>query len=181
MIECSCRLWPIPGMYVVTSALFVNRARATLRNAELGFFGVWVYTRTHTPRFSGHPSNAGDFVFTRIFSRPLRTSCENVGTLSPYSQELVRKKFVPKKSASGRPSANLHARQISPRRIRRVNDTEKAPHPKELPGTPRKRVTPRSELHLLPICGEAHTALRGWRPISAALPYPVPSLFVPGH
>src|SRR5580700_2209588 len=95
-MECSCKLWPIPGMYVVTSALLVSRARATLRNAELGFFGVWVKTRTHTPRFSGHPSNAGDFVFTRIFSRPLRTSCENVGTLSPYSQKLVRKNLFRK-------------------------------------------------------------------------------------
>src|SRR5271155_6012250 len=83
MIECSCKLWPIPGMYVVTSAEFVRRARATLRKAEFGFFGVCVYTRTHTPRFSGHPSSAGDFVFVRIFSRPFRTNCENVGTRSP--------------------------------------------------------------------------------------------------
>jgi len=29
-------------MYVVTSALFVKRARATLRSAEFGFFGVCV-------------------------------------------------------------------------------------------------------------------------------------------
>src|SRR5271155_5872650 len=86
MIECSCKLWPIPGMYVVTSAEFVRRARATLRKAEFGFFGVCVYTRTHTPRFSGHPSSAGDFVFVRIFSRPFRTSCENVGTLLPLSR-----------------------------------------------------------------------------------------------
>jgi len=57
-------------MYVVTSALFVSRARATLRSAEFGFFGVCVYTRTHTPRFSGQPSSAGDFVFVRICSRP---------------------------------------------------------------------------------------------------------------
>src|SRR5277367_3250707 len=166
----------MPGMYVVTSALFVSLARATFRSAEFGFFGVWVYTRTHTPRFSGHPSSAGDLVFTRIFSRPLRTSCENVGTLSPYSQKLVSKNSPVEKLRE-----NFRAQQISPRRIRRVNDAEKAPHPKELPGTPRKRVTPRSELHLLLICGEAHTALRGWRPISAALSCPVPSLFVPGH
>jgi len=26
-----------------------------------------------------------------------------------------------------------------------------------------------------------YTALRGWRPISAALPRPVPSFYVPGH
>src|SRR5271154_988367 len=36
----------------------------------------------------------------------------------------------------------------------------------------------RSELHRSKFCGEAHTALRGWRPISAALPTPVPLLFV---
>src|ERR1700731_3320933 len=80
-MECSCKLWPMPGMYVVTSTELVKRTRATLRNAEFGFFGVCVYTRMHTPRFSGQPINAGDFVFTWTFSRPMRTSCENVGTV----------------------------------------------------------------------------------------------------
>src|ERR1700722_13451143 len=37
-----------------------------------------------------------------------------------------------------------------------------------------------SELHRSSFCGEAHTALRGWRPISAALSTPVPLLFVRG-
>src|SRR5262245_23550421 len=69
-------------MYVVTSTEFVRRTRATLRNAEFGFFGVCVYTRMQTPRFSGQPANAGDFVFVRIPSRPIRTSCANVGTVS---------------------------------------------------------------------------------------------------
>src|SRR5579863_3145151 len=78
----------MPGMYVVTSALFVRRARATLRSAEFGFLGVCVYTRTQTPRFSGHPSSAGDFVFVRICSRPFRTNCENVGTYSLASAKL---------------------------------------------------------------------------------------------
>src|SRR5579862_1012703 len=86
-MECSCRLCPIPGMYVVTSTLFVRRARATLRSAELGFLGVCVYTRMQTPRFSGHPCSAGDFVFVRTFSRPLRTSCANVGTALPQSSK----------------------------------------------------------------------------------------------
>src|SRR5580704_77340 len=86
-MECSCRLCPIPGMYVVTSMLFVRRALATLRSAELGFFGVCVYTRMHTPRFSGHPCSAGDFVFVRTFSRPLRTSCANVGTALPQFEQ----------------------------------------------------------------------------------------------
>src|SRR5213078_870726 len=57
--ECSWRLWPSPGMYVVTSIPLVKRTRATLRNAEFGFFGVCVYTRVHTPRFCGHDCNAG--------------------------------------------------------------------------------------------------------------------------
>src|ERR1700747_135029 len=75
-------------MYVVTSTAFVSRTRATLRNAEFGFFGVWVYTRMQTPRFSGQPANAGDFVFVRIPSRPIRTSCENVGTVYPLLADL---------------------------------------------------------------------------------------------
>src|ERR1700722_89044 len=37
------------------------------------------------------------------------------------------------------------------------------------------------ELHRSSFCGEAHTALRGWRPISAALSTPVPLLFVRGR
>src|ERR1700751_4818833 len=70
-------------MYVVTSIPFVSLTRATLRNAEFGFFGVCVYTRMHTPRFSGQPINAGDFVLLITSSRPMRTSCENVGTVFP--------------------------------------------------------------------------------------------------
>jgi len=46
-------------MYAVTSIPFVNRTRATFRNAELGFLGVVVYTRVHTPRLCGQPCNAG--------------------------------------------------------------------------------------------------------------------------
>src|SRR5581483_7893723 len=37
--ECSCRLWPSPPIYEVTSYPLVRRTRATLRNAEFGFFG----------------------------------------------------------------------------------------------------------------------------------------------
>src|SRR5215472_5970514 len=36
-----------------------------------------------TPRFSGQPINAGDFVLLMTSSRPIRTSCENVGTVVP--------------------------------------------------------------------------------------------------
>ncbi len=61
-------------MYVVTSMPLVRRTRATLRSAELGFFGVVVYTRMQTPRFCGERWSAGDAVFTARRSRPLRTS-----------------------------------------------------------------------------------------------------------
>jgi hypothetical protein len=57
-------------MYVVTSMPLVSRTRATLRSAEFGFFGVWVNTRTQTPRFCGLTCSAGLFVFVTIFSRP---------------------------------------------------------------------------------------------------------------
>src|SRR3989338_595436 len=61
-MECSCRLCPSPGMYAVTSTLFVSRTRATFRRAELGFFGVCVLTWRQTPRTCGRPCTAGDFV-----------------------------------------------------------------------------------------------------------------------
>src|SRR5262245_45157809 len=57
----------------------VNRTRATLRSAEFGFFGVWVNTRTHTPRFCGLFWSAGLFVLLTIFLRPARTSWLIVG------------------------------------------------------------------------------------------------------
>src|SRR5919199_904845 len=56
--ECSWRLCPSPGMYVVTSMPFVRRTRATLRSAEFGFFGVCVKTRVQTPRRCGAPATA---------------------------------------------------------------------------------------------------------------------------
>src|SRR5271169_5746466 len=93
-MECSWRLWPIPGMYVVTSTALVRRTRATLRRAEFGFFGVWVYTRMHTPRFSGQPISAGDLVFERTPSLPMRTSCENVGTVVPLFPSASRENLL---------------------------------------------------------------------------------------
>src|SRR4029079_19771088 len=77
--ECSCRLWPSPGMYVMTSMPLLRRTRATLRSAEFGFFGVVVYTRTQTPRFWGHDCSAGDLVFWCLAVRPLRMSWLIVG------------------------------------------------------------------------------------------------------
>src|SRR3712207_4463402 len=79
-MECSCRLWPIPGMYAVTSTPDDRRTRATLRSAEFGFFGVVVYTRVHTPRRWGEPLSAGVLVLLTLSSRPLRTSLLIVGT-----------------------------------------------------------------------------------------------------
>src|SRR5262249_27200999 len=67
------------GMYEVTSIPLVRRTRATLRSAEFGFFGVVVYTRTHTPRFCGEDISAGAVVLRRCLSRPLFTSWLMVG------------------------------------------------------------------------------------------------------
>jgi hypothetical protein len=77
--ECSCKLWPTPGMYEVTSIPFVRRTRATLRNAEFGFFGVEVYTRVHTPRFCGQLCSAGALFLRLCFSRLSRISWLIVG------------------------------------------------------------------------------------------------------
>src|SRR5258708_37751869 len=57
----------------------VSRTRATLRSAEFGFFGVWVKTRTQTPRFCGLFCSAGLFVLLTIFLRPARTNWLIVG------------------------------------------------------------------------------------------------------
>src|SRR5262249_35253533 len=78
-IECSCRLCPTPGIYVVTSIPLVRRTRATLRSAEFGFFGVCVYTRVQTPRFCGHCCRAGLAVLYFGADRPLPTNSLTVG------------------------------------------------------------------------------------------------------
>src|SRR5687767_15902268 len=61
----------------------VSRTRATLRSAELGFLGVVVYTRVHTPRRCGAAIRflrpcpdlrPGVETFFLGFVRPLRTS-----------------------------------------------------------------------------------------------------------
>src|SRR5215470_2866853 len=63
----------------------LSRTRATLRSAELGFFGVVVYTRVQTPRRCGLPLSAGVLFLPTLSWRPLRTSCWIVGTASPSS------------------------------------------------------------------------------------------------
>src|SRR5688572_20426888 len=105
--ECSCRLWPSPGMYVVTSMPFDKRTRATLRSAEFGFYGVVVYTRVHTPRFCGQSWSAGDAVLAVIAWRPLRMSWLMVGMGSR------KKGHDPGARGGGRlPAAGLVSSQI---------------------------------------------------------------------
>src|SRR5713101_6777609 len=94
-IECSCRLWPTPGMYVVTSTPFVRRTRATLRSAEFGFFGVEVYTRVQTPRFWGLDCSAGDLVLYATLSRPAATSWLIVGIPDPLTEDTYSENGVP--------------------------------------------------------------------------------------
>src|SRR6476646_6292968 len=87
-MECSCRLWPSPGMYAVTSMPLESRTRATFRSAEFGFFGVIVFTTVQTPRFCGHPCMAGCLGLDRCGCRGdlmswlivgIRHSCSTVG------------------------------------------------------------------------------------------------------
>jgi hypothetical protein len=61
-------------MYAMTSIWLVRRTFATLRSAELGFLGVVVYTRVHTPRRNGFALSAGDFSFFTTSWRARRTS-----------------------------------------------------------------------------------------------------------
>lgn len=70
-------------MYAVTSIAFVNRTLATFLSAEFGFFGVVVYTLTHTPLFWGHDLSAGLFVFRTKLFLPCFTNCAIVGTIPP--------------------------------------------------------------------------------------------------
>jgi hypothetical protein len=56
---------------------------ATLRKAELGFLGVVVYTRVHTPRRWGEFCIAGDFDLIVSTSRPWRMSWLMVGIYLP--------------------------------------------------------------------------------------------------
>src|SRR5712692_7979098 len=148
----------MPGMYVVTSTLLVSRARATLRSAELGFLGVCVYTRMHTPRFSGHPCSAGDFVFVRTFSRPLRTSCANVGTALPQTS----KKFysVPGRLITGTRSLGV------------IQQKGSVATPADRQDSPRKQSTAASTAagqteRLTRLCG----AGAPFRPLSRSVPY----------
>src|SRR5215213_9856151 len=87
---------------------FVSRTRATLRSAEFGFFGVWVNTRTQTPRFCGLSCNAGLLVFVTTFERPFRTSWLIVGTVEPL-QRTVKPHA---KNVKRRTTARMHCQRI---------------------------------------------------------------------
>src|SRR5437773_8757886 len=156
----------MPGIYVVTSTAFVSRTRATLRSAEFGFLGVCVYTRMHTPRFSGQPASAGDLVFMRTASRPILTNCENVGTVVPLSRVIFHPESIRNGCAGDarlpqgaqtkwRESAVPVLKGLL--RIRRY-------HQQETPYALQE-----GELFSWLQFGEAYSALRGWRPIPAAL------------
>ena len=56
---CSCKLWPSPGIYAVTSLPLLSLTLATFRMAELGFLGFVVKIREQTPLTKGEPSSAG--------------------------------------------------------------------------------------------------------------------------
>ena len=57
----------------------VRRTRATLRSAELGFFGVTVRTTVQTPLLKGLLFRAGDLDLTFGVARPFLTSWLTVG------------------------------------------------------------------------------------------------------
>src|SRR5215471_10622261 len=126
----------------------------------------------HTPRFSGQPINAGDFVLLMTSSRPIRTSCENVGTVFPLFSATPRPNSCSQNFAAfarrADKSAREHAQMLKGLlRIRRNNQQE----------------TPYALQEVEPISwyqfGEAYSALRGRRPIPAALPSHS-ALHVPG-
>src|SRR6476659_618268 len=78
----------------------VRRTRATLRSAEFGFLGVWVNTRTHTPRFCGLSCSAGLFVLVSTLSRPCRTSWLIVGTIAPRAAYISAHETTPADDAT---------------------------------------------------------------------------------
>tara|TARA_B100000989_G_scaffold254291_1_gene202949 strand:+ start:490 stop:642 length:153 start_codon:yes stop_codon:yes gene_type:complete len=49
--------------------------------AELGFFGVVVYTRVQTPLLWGQELRAADLLFFVILALPFLTNCDIVGIL----------------------------------------------------------------------------------------------------
>jgi hypothetical protein len=71
----------------------VKRTRATFRKAELGFFGVVVYTRTQTPRTWGQRFMAGALVLVVNLRLLLRTNWLIVGIRNSLSTSLFHVSF----------------------------------------------------------------------------------------
>jgi hypothetical protein len=124
-----------------------------------------VYTRMHTPRFSGQPASAGDFVLTMTFSRPMRTSCENVGTVLP---SFARKNFCPstRSPTNARKCVALAGAQTNCARAH--SSAERSTANPETTSKKLRTHFQKVELFFWLRLGDAHSALRGWRPIPAA-------------
>src|SRR5690349_16075624 len=125
----------------------------------------------HTPRFSGQPINAGDFVLLITSSRPIRTSCENVGTVFPLfrphrGQTLARKTS---RALAGRADKNARelAQMLKGPRIRRTTSKKLRTHSKR-----QSRSLGNSSERLTRLCG----AGAPFRPLFC----PIPSYLVPG-
>ena len=71
----------------MTSMPLVRRTFATLRWAELGFFGVRVITCVQTPRLKGPPPSAGDFDLPRGWMRGWRMSWLMVGMVPCFAEK----------------------------------------------------------------------------------------------
>src|ERR687886_1640899 len=93
----------------------VNRTRATLRRAELGFLGVIVYTRVHTPRRCGAATrflaplpdfSPGVVTFLEGVLRPLRISWLVVG----MRRGRLAARGPPAPAASGAPAPPRRSR-----------------------------------------------------------------------
>src|SRR5690606_1372382 len=96
-------------MYEMTSKPLVRRTLATLRSAELGFLGVVVYTRVHTPRRCGQFSRAGDFLLILLETRGLRTRWLIVG------MNLFRNRLGLRRRTGKNPSRNNPHPAVPPR------------------------------------------------------------------
>src|SRR5580704_13120470 len=81
---------------------FVSRTLATLRMAELGFFGVRVMTWMQTPRRKGEFSKAGDLDLYLTLVRPLRTNWLIVGICVKNRVKNDRSTVLEKRNAEGK-------------------------------------------------------------------------------
>src|ERR1700680_1107309 len=128
----------------------------------------------HTPRFSGQPMSAGDFVLLIIPSRPIRTNCENVGTVVPLF-------YAPRPGRSVNCAQNFAA--LSPARSKKRESTPSAErstaNPEVQPARNSARKS-RKEKCSSGYCSERLTRLFGTGVPFRPLFYPIPSCNVPG-